>query len=483
MVSLNVLVTSIVAATVLAVFGTCLACVMVTTRMSLDRVGSAWAHAIAADVTRSIQVAFDTYEAPFRVSAQFARASSLSLPTDMARAGKNWTVPWRASLLQQFSLLDKFGLVGVVFVDLHTMFVTLSYTEPNDVMVAEWVETRDGNSSNPATVGGRRFFIKNATPTTYHAGTNFTTELEFSRLELRVQEQPLFAQLGVITANRPTTPGVFWFQTSHVWYPLANVYWVLSGGGSIKNATGHVLGHSLVSLPVNLYISRLLETAPRSANGHTFVIDGAARIVGTTHMAPAYSSTVTTNTAVPPDGCSNTFFTQPGTQPPRMGCRFSTTEFAYEPLNKLDIAFLQSPTRARAVVETDSGGRHIVESHRLTTRLGLLPLNIVAFVPETDLLGGVMAGQSKAIGAAVGVLVLGLLATVVVIHLALRQLLEVADRMVRAAELEGLDKDGPNDSDRDDDDAQVDDMDRDDVDDDVMSSAGSVHNGATAGAG
>jgi class 3 adenylate cyclase len=207
----------------------------------------------------------------------------------------------------------------------------------------------------------------------------------------------------------------------------------------------------------------LLINAPRSKNAEVFIIDSNALIWATTRPQAYWTSEVQpldANLFGPwPLGCTPSFWLAPFVWPWRLGCLMNTSQYPYAPLNAISFADVTTNTSFFSEVEIDYNGvsnasfrglfpgaasssgkvRYFVSSRRLRTNFGL-NLNVIAFIPDSDLLLDKVTSQiGLAVGLAVLVFFVAITIALGILHLVTKRLEEVQRKMIRAALLQDLD--------------------------------------------
>jgi len=444
MLTLKFIVGGLIATIAIIVGATSLGITLITSLDTINKVGEAWALGMANGVKELVKNEFVKAEGRLLSAQPFMRANAPMIPADLADLGQNWTDTWTNFLTVQGVKMDYlFTSMTVIFAGP----VWWMYTAQSRIDLAaqdmEWIESLNGGSP---TVGGRRFFRDNLSDFPWDARTNFLPESLYWYTVLNLQEQVSFRPIKNTLRSKtnaqadPKEPACFWLPPSHVGgMEAVDIFFDIFGACDMKNSTGHLIGYVFVSLALDKQLRALITNSPRSPNGNNFIIDDKGFLIATTYSAPFYTSEPTTTLAQPADGCSNSYTVYPSA-PPRMGCRDTPKSYDYPPLNAVPESIYQTEDETSFDTVTAGGDDYIAVGKRFTTEKGGLSFVIVSIVPVNDLLGSVNEGTTAAIGAAVGLTFFAVAIAVVVLFAILQPLDEMAAKMQRTAQLEGLDK-------------------------------------------
>jgi hypothetical protein len=233
-----------------------------------------------------------------------------------------------------------------------------------------------------------------------------------------------------------------------MWFPPTldgsrNYRYTLYGTCTLRNSSKHMLGTYSIGIDINTVNDFLRQTAA-TQNTVMFLVDTEGLIVATTHTTDAFYMKPEGSRADHRAGCASSLETSPSF-PERVGCRYLTDKFPYDPLHAIAVdldgrKMFHVPGQQSSSVEVD-GEVYYVVSRRIPSTLAMYSMNLLLFMPESDILGDIVEGRNVAIGVTVGVFVIAtFLATVLVRHL-LAPVDDIARSMYRAAHLEHDDDD------------------------------------------
>jgi class 3 adenylate cyclase len=230
------------------------------------------------------------------------------------------------------------------------------------------------------------------------------------------------------------------YEEKCVWFPPAvdnneagNPRFLLYGVCILYNYTRTLLGTANVGRFLD-NVNDYLKMTSKTDNTQLFVVDNYKYLVATTHStkAMAYYPAGTPIT----EGCSSSRSVSGGVSEV-VGCRVPAKLFPYAPLKDVvakDPTFVVTAGR-RLEYGTLDGESYYYVSQRIPSKLTGYTMNLVLFMPESDILGGIVTGRNIAIGVTVAVFVVAAALSFILVGALLAPIDEVARRMYYTSQL------------------------------------------------